>query len=156
MTKDRLLFGIVGIAVGLVLAIFLSEVAGDGTTEVAPSVQESPEGESPAAFPEDVEPTIPRPSDFEIGVKILQKQCFGSAGCNITYRVVPRVKGGPPLPEDATVEVVYEVVGGEDGPVINNFTITGDSASVEQEELLSTSSSGARLKARATDVSILY
>jgi hypothetical protein len=28
-----------------------------------------------------------RKSDFEIGIKILEKRCFGSAGCSVTYRI---------------------------------------------------------------------
>jgi hypothetical protein len=28
-----------------------------------------------------------RKSDFEIGIKILEKKCFGSAGCSVIYRI---------------------------------------------------------------------
>jgi hypothetical protein len=27
------------------------------------------------------------PSDFTIGIKVLEKKCFGSAGCNIIYQI---------------------------------------------------------------------
>jgi hypothetical protein len=50
--------------------------------------------------------------------------------------------------------VIYEVTGGEDGPQINNFEISGDgTASFRKEESISTSSSGPTLKAKATSVS---
>jgi hypothetical protein len=32
-------------------------------------------------------------SDFEIGIKILEKKCFGSAGCSVTYRIKPKYVG---------------------------------------------------------------
>jgi hypothetical protein len=32
-------------------------------------------------------------SDFEIGIKILEKKCFGSAGCSVTYQVKPKYVG---------------------------------------------------------------
>jgi hypothetical protein len=35
----------------------------------------------------------PRKSDFEIGIKILEKKCFGSAGCSVTYRIKPSASG---------------------------------------------------------------
>jgi hypothetical protein len=28
-----------------------------------------------------------RKSDFEIGIKIREKKCFGSVGCSATYRI---------------------------------------------------------------------
>jgi hypothetical protein len=34
-----------------------------------------------------------RKSDFEIGIKILEKKCFGSAGCSVTYRIKPKYIG---------------------------------------------------------------
>jgi hypothetical protein len=34
-----------------------------------------------------------RKSDFEIGTKIPEKNCFGSAGCNVTYRIKPKYVG---------------------------------------------------------------
>jgi hypothetical protein len=36
---------------------------------------------------------IPRKSDFEIGIKILEKKCFGSVGCSVTHRIKPKYVG---------------------------------------------------------------
>lgn len=93
---------------------------------------------------------LPAPSDFTINVKILSKECFGSAGCNITYRIDPSYHGTG----DATsLEVTYEVLGDEDGPQINTFTIdSAGTASFEKEETLSTPSPSTRVTARVTDV----
>jgi hypothetical protein len=86
-------------------------------------------------------------------VKTLEKQCFGSAGCNVTFRIEVGYNGLP-LDPATTYEVTYEVTGGED-PLINTLEVTGENASVPQEETLGTASSDAELVATVTDVSEL-
>ncbi|MFG1867001.1 hypothetical protein [Micromonospora arborensis] len=95
----------------------------------------------------------PTKGDFKLAVKTLRKQCFGSAGCNITYRIDVTYTGDGLDPSDS-YEVTYEVRGAED-PIINTFEVTGDSASVQQEETASTKRSGDKLSAVVTDVSEL-
>ncbi|WP_406070357.1 hypothetical protein [Micromonospora sp. NBC_01638] len=95
----------------------------------------------------------PTKGDFKLNVKTLRKKCFGSAGCNITYRIDVTYTGDG-LDPSSTYEVTYEVKGAED-PIINTFEVTGDSASVRQEETASTKRSGDKLTAVATDVSEL-
>lgn len=77
----------------------------------------------------------PVPGDILLTTKVLEKACFGSAGCNITFRI--EVTLGKLLDPSKTYEVTYTVTGGED-PYINTFTITGDQAQVESEEFVST------------------
>ncbi|MEV0386604.1 hypothetical protein [Nonomuraea sp. NPDC050643] len=97
------------------------------------------------------EPTnTPSASDFKISIRILEKACFGSAGCNITYRIKPSYSG-PDLTSDQEFTVTYEVRGGED-PQINSFEMTGEEASFASEEFISTSSSASKLRAVVTDV----
>ena len=92
----------------------------------------------------------PKASDFTLKVKVLSKDNFGSAGSLITFRVVPN--WGPTYDPDKTYEVTYEVRGGEDGPAVSTFTVTGDEYEIEREETASTSSAGQRLTARVTSV----
>jgi hypothetical protein len=92
----------------------------------------------------------PEPSDFELTVKTLSKQCFGSAGCNVTYRIQAGWDGS--YDPAKTYEVVYEVRGDESGPQTNNFTITGDEYQISQEESASTRSSGVKLSTRVVSV----
>jgi hypothetical protein len=92
----------------------------------------------------------PEPRDFKLTVKTLSKQCFGSAGCNLTYRIDAGWDGS--YDPAKTYEAVYEVQGDESGPQTNNFTITGDHYQVAQEETASTHSSGVELTARVTSV----
>jgi hypothetical protein len=83
----------------------------------------------------------------------LEKQCFGSAGCNVTYRVTVGYPGAAlNLDPDKTYELTYEVRGGEDGPVVNTLTVQGDSFETDQEELVSTSSSRSKLTVRVLSV----
>lgn len=93
----------------------------------------------------------PTPADFTITVKILEKECFGSAGCLITYRIAPEYVGAP-LDPSVTWLVTYEVRGVEDGPQINTFEVTGDEASFDAEESADTPSSKTKLTAKATQV----
>jgi hypothetical protein len=116
------------------------------TTTSTPEATEEPA----AAQAPDVATAALSPKDFKIRVKVLTKKCFGSAGCNVTYRIDPEYVGSAPLP-DGTVEVTYTVKGAED-PIINTFTIEDGEASFESEERASTSSSKKTLTAAATDV----
>jgi hypothetical protein len=85
--------------------------------------------------------------------KILEKQCFGSAGCNITFRVQVDYVGPAALDSGTRYEVTYEVRGVEDGPQVNTLTIQDDQASVDSKEFASVPSSATKLKVVATDVS---
>ena len=95
----------------------------------------------------------PKKSDFEIEIKILEKTCFGSTGCSISYRIKPKYVGTQELPDVGTVEVSYRVTGDESGPRQNTFEIVGGQAEFDQEEFAGTRSSGTVLKAKVIEVS---
>ncbi|MFI5488959.1 hypothetical protein [Micromonospora echinaurantiaca] len=116
------------------------------TTAAAPTT--APATTAPAFLAYDT----PTKSDFKLKVKVLKKQCFGSAGCNITYRIGVTYTGDGDLDPSKTYEVTYQVKGAED-PIINTFEVTGDSASVQEEEMASTKRSSDKLTAVVTDVS---
>jgi len=98
------------------------------------------------------EPVItPAPADFELTVKELSKQCFGSAGCSLTFRV-HIAYGGLPLPDDKEYTVIYTVTGDESGPQKNTFTLRGDQVEYPSEEFASTRSSAVKLVAKVTEV----
>lgn len=105
----------------------------------------------PVVEPEPSPTATPQPIDFTIVVKVLKKSCFGSYGCNITYRIKPGYFG-PDLTDDQEFEVVYKVTGGKDGPQINSFTMTGTEASFDSKEFLTVPSSTTKIKARVTEV----
>ncbi|MGH3985715.1 MAG: hypothetical protein ACRDTZ_00150 [Pseudonocardiaceae bacterium] len=95
--------------------------------------------------------TPPALSDFTIGIKVIEKQCFGSAGCHITYRIEP-VYLGDPTRLTGQYTVVYEVTGSEYGPQVNNFTVDSVGFRHQESEFTSTSSSKAELTAEAVSV----
>jgi len=91
----------------------------------------------------------PKAEDFTLTIKVLEKQCFGSAGCNVTFRIDPKYNG---TADSSNTEVTYEVLGAED-EIINTFTIdSAGTASFDSNEFASTSSSSKTLTAKVTDV----
>ena len=102
---------------------------------------------SPPPAPKVVAPTV---KDFKLTVKTLTKHCFGSAGCNVTFRILVAYSG-PSLDPSKTYEVLYTVKGGE-GPLENKLTVTGDTVEFDEEEMVSTSKSTVKLTAVVTDV----
>ncbi|MFI7442381.1 hypothetical protein [Nonomuraea indica] len=124
-----------------------------GTTSApatAAQVSASPSAEPAADAPPEPVPFTPGVGTFKISIRILEKECFGSAGCNITYRIKPTYSG-PALPDDQQLTVTYEVRGGEDQQ-INSFEMVGTQAEFDAEESISTKSSSAKLRAVVTDV----
>lgn len=117
-------------------------------TETADPAEEP----TPEEDPTPVATVTPKPRLFQIGTKIREKECFGSAGCNITYQIDPQYVG-PITDLDGSWDITYKVIGGEDGPVINTFQIDDRQASFDQEEYLSTHSKSTKLKVVATSVS---
>jgi hypothetical protein len=95
-------------------------------------------------------PPMPTPQDFTITIKVIRKQCFGSAGCNLTYQIEPKYIGTTPLP-DEKITVVYEITGGDE-PQINRFTVEGDTASFDEEEHIQTPKSSSELTATVTEI----
>jgi hypothetical protein len=115
------------------------------TRPPATAAAEEPATTEPApAYPE------PKPSDFDLKVKILKKENFGSAGSLVTFRI--EAAWSKTYDPDETYEVTYEVRGPEDGPMVNTFEVTGDEYRTQREETASTPSASTRLTARVTDV----
>lgn len=120
------------------------------TAEATPS--ETADGIQETTPPPPEPAYTPTAKDFRIAVKVVSRQCFGSAGCLVSYRVAPTYVGKHPLSESVEYEVTYEVRGVDDGPAVNTFTVTGGESSVQSEETAQTPSSTTKLSAVATDV----
>ncbi len=67
-----------------------------GTPAATTTMTETAPNDEPNEEPTE-EPTAagftPRKSDLEIGIKILEKECFGYAGCSVTHRIKPKYVG---------------------------------------------------------------
>lgn len=106
--------------------------------------------EAPVATEAEPAYPTPKPSDFELSVKTLTKQCFGEAGCALTYRVV--ADWGPTYDPSIDYELTYRVTGPEDGAQIDTMTITGDEYNTTKEQEASTSSKYTPLKVSVVSV----
>ena len=75
-------------------------------------------------YPTSVQPAVvyPTPDQINIDVIVVEQQCFGSAGCNVTYRIEPTYIGREPLTNESFT-VVYTVNGGDDRQM-GNFTVS--------------------------------
>lgn len=94
---------------------------------------------------------VPAPTDFQLAVNVTSQSCFGSAGCNIRFRVAPTYIGSQALNPSKRYTVTYAVNGGT-APQSNSFTINGTQASVQQEELVQTPSADVVVTATPTNV----
>ncbi len=139
---------------------FTTAIAGIGdsdsnstTTDSAPAAISTTAPAAPETSEAPPEPTYTAPAkaDFKLTAKVLGKQCFGSAGCNLTYRIMVAYSG-PTLDPAVTYEVVYVVQGGDDGPVTNTLKVTGDQSSVDEEESIGTKNKGSKLTVLVSDV----
>jgi hypothetical protein len=92
---------------------------------------------------------VPTKADFKLGIKVLKKECFGSAGCNIEFRL--QVAYDRSFDPSKTYEVTYEIRGGDE-PLQNTFEVRGSDATGEVEEFISTASSKSKLTAVVLDV----
>jgi hypothetical protein len=143
----KILAGLAALLIGFTIACGAS-----GSDEPAPGNEQKPVSAATTAEQPTPEPTIaPLPADFTLKVVTLSKQCFGSAGCNVTYRIEVAY-GGLPMPEDKEYTVTYAVSGVEGGPQVNNFKLRGDQVEYPSEEYASTPSSRTVLTAKVTQV----
>lgn len=120
-----------------------------------PTISPAPAAEAPTAYtaPTTGQQQLPDPAQFSIKLKILRQQCFRGAGCNITYQIDPDWNGPEELHPDSPIRVIYQVNGGDAGPIINNFTV--DAAGIahyQLQEFVSTASQPANITARVLNV----
>lgn len=137
---------------GLAVAAAMVGCSSDNTSPVGGGI---PVGTSTTQAPPPVnnityhQPTV---TDFVLTVRILKKQCFGAAGCNIQYRI-DMVYGGPALDPGKTYEITYEVRGGEDVK-INTLRVTGDQYERDEIEFGGAKNSTAELTAVVISVNM--
>jgi hypothetical protein len=149
---------IVGIIAAFLVGLGIGLAANGGTDEDQTTAEQPvstpPAAQSPTTLETDVQPAFHEPSksDFDLTIKTISKECFGSAGCNITFRVkLAYDSSAGQLDPDKTYELTYKIRGGDE-PLTNTLEITGEDYSTDQEEFIGTSSSTAKLTAVVTDV----
>lgn len=138
LTRKEKTIGLVLSAVTLVAAtagvtVLLVGGSGDSPkkTDASSSADSKAAEEEPVAAetteeePEDLYNPDVSEDDFEMVLKVTDKQCFGSYGCNVSVRLKPEYTF-PLWPEPgSSFLLTYEVRGGKDGPVIETLELTG-------------------------------
>lgn len=130
--------------------------SGSGSSKSAPSTATSvaARGVTPTAEPAStggVATSRPlRPSDLALSVKVSEKQCFGSAGCNVQFTIKADLLTNIEI--EGPCEVTYEVKG-LDGPQTNTLTVyDSDNFTQDGFQFGMTETSKVKLSARVTDV----
>lgn len=129
---------------------------GEEMSKPAPGTARAASGVTPTGTPPADQPTPETAKaltakDVKLTVKTTRKQCFGSAGCNVTVSV----KAGWPV--DAVrsgdeYEVTYVITGDESGPLIDTLTINDDGTYEVRDKFLSTRRSSVKVKVRVESV----
>jgi hypothetical protein len=96
-------------------------------------------------------PYVPVPADFTLTPVVTRKQCFGSAGCNVSYTMDVAYNSLEPLDEHADYAVTFEVRGGE-SVAIDTIELSGDGSYMDRENFTSTPNEGAVLSVVVTSV----
>jgi len=101
--------------------------------------------EAEATYVSEIEETAskePVLSDYSLDLIVVEKRCFGSAGCIIT--VIPELiyitPVKPKLIEGEVFILIYEIYGGKDGTLTFNLTIAGDEIWYDAERIHTASS----------------
>ncbi|MGW8951340.1 hypothetical protein [Streptomyces sp. NPDC055709] len=149
------------IAASLVAGGVFLALGGQDDADSPSAADSKPTAEAaPAAVPEPTEePEVtyneaPTNEEFTITLKTTQKQCFGSAGCNVTVEPELTYNGLVPANPDKTYSITYEVRGGEDGAIVQTLELTDQDQVSYQPINLSTTKSSAKLTAKVTDVEL--
>ncbi|MGY1500657.1 hypothetical protein ACW4TU_29455 [Streptomyces sp. QTS52] len=90
---------------------------------------------------------------FTIGLRTTARQCFGSAGCNVTVEPDLTYLGdSEDIDPDAVYEITYEVRGDESGPVIETAELTDRTSLNFTPTSISTASATTKVSVEITDV----
>ncbi|MYS91452.1 MULTISPECIES: hypothetical protein [Streptomyces] len=90
---------------------------------------------------------------FTIKLRTTDRQCFGSAGCNMTVEPKLSYLGlTDDIDPDAVYEITYEIRGGDSGPVIETAELSDRTSLNYTPTVLSTASASTKVSVEITDV----
>lgn len=149
---------IIGAAAAVIAAVVTTGILvahsgddGKPTATAKPSVPKT-DVASNAADPEPTYNEVDADS-FTIKLKTTKRQCFGSAGCNVTVEPeLTLLDDSEDIDPDAVYEITYEIHGDESGPVIETAELTDRTSLNYTPSLISTVSAGTKVSAEITDV----
>lgn len=92
-------------------------------------------------------------SSFTIELKTKSRQCFGSAGCNLTVEPDLTYLGDSgSIDPDAVYEITYEIHGDRSGPVIETAELSNQTSLNYTPSVISTASASTKVSVEITDV----
>jgi hypothetical protein len=97
--------------------------AAETTDPLAPPISEPEPEPTPEPDPEPIPPTI---ESLTLTVVTDEIECFGSAGCHVTWHIEVG-HDGTPFDQDTPWLIQYEMHGQDDGKHIGTFGMLGDS-----------------------------
>ncbi|MFG2267350.1 hypothetical protein [Streptomyces sp. NPDC048720] len=156
--KSRTNAVIIGSAAAVIAAVVATGVIvvksnGDDSKPAAAAKSSAP---AKAAAAEETEPTYTDidADSFTIELRTTKRQCFGSAGCNLTVepKLSMMIDSSSDDP-DAVYEITYEIHGDESGPVIETAELSDQTNLNYTPSLIQTASSGTTVSVKITDIS---
>jgi hypothetical protein len=92
-------------------------------------------------------------ADFTMELRTTERQCFGSAGCNVTVEpTLSYVGEWNGVDPDAVYSITYEIRGDKSGPVIETAELSDETSLSYTPTLISTVSSSKKVSVKITDV----
>ncbi|MGW2417991.1 hypothetical protein ACWC0C_01810 [Streptomyces sp. NPDC001709] len=90
---------------------------------------------------------------FTIELRTTKRQCFGTAGCNVTVEPDLTYLGDSEgIDPNAVYEITYEIHGDESGPVIETAELSDRTSLNYTPSVISTASAGTKVSVEITDV----
>ncbi|ALV30719.1 hypothetical protein [Streptomyces sp. CdTB01] len=158
--KSRTNLVIIGSAAAVIAAVIGTGVmvvqSRDDSTPAATTKSSAPTTPAAAAAEEaDPAPTYTDldADSFSIDLKTKSRQCFGSAGCNVTVEPdLTLLVDAEEVDPDATYEITYKIRGDESGPIIETAELSDQTSLNYTPSVISTASSGTKVTVEITDV----
>jgi hypothetical protein len=142
------------IAAVVATGIIVVQTRDHDDSKPATTASSTPDTGIAAAATEDSEPTYTTldADSFSMTLKTKSRQCFGSAGCNVTVEPDLTYTGLGEIDPDAVYEITYEIRGDESGPVIQTATLSNQTSLNYRPSVISTASASTKVSVEITDV----
>ncbi|WP_228044597.1 hypothetical protein [Streptomyces ferrugineus] len=158
--KSRTNVIIIGSAAAVIAAVVATGImvvqAGNEDGKPAATVKSSAPAEDIAtAAAEEPEPTYDEVDvdSFTIELRTTKRQCFGSAGCNVTVEPeLTYLADSAAIDPDEAYEITYEIRGDDSGPVIETAELSDQTSLNYRPSFISTASSSTKVSVKITDV----
>lgn len=158
--KNRTNLVIIGSAAAVIAAVVATGIVvvqsgGNHTKPAATAKPSAPAEDAATATTEAPTPTYDdvTADSFTIKLKTTSRQCFGSAGCNLTVEPNLTYQGDSnSIDPNAVYEITYEIHGDESGPVIETAELSDQTSLNFTPSTISTTSASTTVSVEITDV----